>query len=513
MLEHVFDNRECGADAPAHGCAASSEPSGTGAGIDAGRVHAWTAALAAPLRDLDDAGRIDLIRALEDLKSAASAAQARASVDLDVSQRAAQRGSGVHGELLGRGVGAQVALARRESPYAGGRYLGLAKALVGEMPHTLAALSAGVLSEWRATLLVRESGCLSREDRSAFDEAVARDAAALVGLGTRALVARARAVALRLDAASVVARARRAESERCVTLRPAPDTMTYLTALLPVAQGVAVYAALVRAADSARAVGDPRGRGQVMADELVARVAAGTGVGGGGSGNAPASVPTAHRPAEAPGMRLEVQVVMTDRTLLGGADEPATIPGYGTVPGAWARDLVLDALEPASGRHRSAGTPGPVRVWLRRLFTAPSTGQLVAMDSRARLAPDGLADLIRARDGTCRTPWCDAPVRQIDHVVPNADAGPTTADNLQGLCEACNHTKQAPGWRQAPHRTPARRTSSPPPLPDTATSHAPRRCQPALASRTAWKSRPTWLPTRTRRAGAVRRRRRSPGRR
>jgi hypothetical protein len=29
-----------------------------------------------------------------------------------------------------------------------------------------------------------------------------------------------------------------------VTIRPAPDTMTYVTALLPVAQGVGVYAAL-----------------------------------------------------------------------------------------------------------------------------------------------------------------------------------------------------------------------------------------------------------------------------
>jgi hypothetical protein len=31
-----------------------------------------------------------------------------------------------------------------------------------------------------------------------------------------------------------------------VTIRPAPDCMTYVTALLPVAQGVGVYAALNR---------------------------------------------------------------------------------------------------------------------------------------------------------------------------------------------------------------------------------------------------------------------------
>ena len=35
-----------------------------------------------------------------------------------------------------------------------------------------------------------------------------------------------------------------------MTIRPAPDAMTYVTALLPVAQGVGVYAALKRAADT-----------------------------------------------------------------------------------------------------------------------------------------------------------------------------------------------------------------------------------------------------------------------
>ena len=43
-------------------------------------------------------------------------------------------------------------------------------------------------------------------------------------------------------------------------------------ALLPVAQGVATYAALSQAADAARAEGDPRSRGQVLADTVVERV-------------------------------------------------------------------------------------------------------------------------------------------------------------------------------------------------------------------------------------------------
>ncbi len=89
-------------------------------------------------------------------------------------------------------------------------------------------------------------------------------------------------------------------------------------------------------------------------------------------------------------------------------------------------------------------------VWLRRLYASPTTGELVAMDSRARLFPAGLARFIRLRDQVCRTPWCDAPIRHIDHVVPHVAGGPTDATNGAGLCEACNYAKDAPRWRARP---------------------------------------------------------------
>lgn len=386
--------------------------------IGVAEIAAWRTALGSVDRGVTDAERVDQLRVLEELKSAAAAAQARIAVDLDASQRTEQARAGVPAGERGKGVGSQVALARRESPHRGGRLLGLAKALVQEMPCTYAALGRGAISEWRATLLVRESACLSLSDRAAFDAELAGDVAALEGLGDRELVARAKQVAYRLDAASVVRRARKAEEERCVTLRPAPDTMSYLTGLLPVTQGVAVLAALRKAADAARARGDGRSDGQVMADTLVERVTGRT---------AADSVP------------VEVQLVITDRALLAGDGEPAHVPGYGTVPAAWAREMLARRL---GGRQAE----GCTLVWLRRLFTSPTTGQLVQLDSRARTVPPGLARFIDTRDRTCRTPWCDAPVRHRDHVVPAARGGPMMAENLQGYCEACNYVKQAPGW-------------------------------------------------------------------
>ena len=106
------------------------------------------------------------------------------------------------------------------------------------------------------------------------------------------------------------------------------------------------------------------------------------------------------------------------------------------------------------------------------------------MDSRSRYFPAGLADLIRLRDRTCRTPWCDAPIRHTDHIRPAAHGGPTTATNGQGLCQACNHAKQAPGWTQTvvnrqQHQvvtvTPTGATyrSGAPPCPQPATLAAP----------------------------------------
>lgn len=234
-------------------------------------VGAWMAHLEA-LDVTTDPERIDLIRSLEELKGAAAAAQARLTAAFDASQRSAQAARGVPAARQGEGVAGQVALARRESPIRGAQHVGLAQALVHEMPGTLRALARGRLSEFRAVLLVRETACGSQEDRATVDATMTADLDALEEMGDRRLVAAARRLTYELDPESVVRRNRRAESERTVTIRPAPDTMAYVTALLPVAQGVAVHAALRRAADSARASGDERGRGQVMADTLVKRV-------------------------------------------------------------------------------------------------------------------------------------------------------------------------------------------------------------------------------------------------
>jgi hypothetical protein len=135
------------------------------------------AALIRALREVDpgadDAVRIDRIRLLEELKAAAAAAQAVATAAFVESQRRAQRDVGVKAERCDRGIAAQVALAKRCSPHAAARFVGWAKILTTELPGTFAALQRGAITEWRATLLARETVFLSRDDRARVDAQLA----------------------------------------------------------------------------------------------------------------------------------------------------------------------------------------------------------------------------------------------------------------------------------------------------------------------------------------------------
>ena len=98
-------------------------------------------------RDVDETGLIDHLGALEALKGALAAAQARVTVSLVRARTERESSQGVPAERRCQGLAAEIALARRTSPHRGARELGLAKALVQEMPRTLAALTRGQISE------------------------------------------------------------------------------------------------------------------------------------------------------------------------------------------------------------------------------------------------------------------------------------------------------------------------------------------------------------------------------
>ncbi len=266
-----------------------------------------------------------------------------------------------------------------------------------------------------------------------MDRELCSDPATLAGLGDRAIAAKAMTAAARLDAAAMVRRAGKAVGDRRVSSRPAPDTMAYVTALLPVRQGVAVHVMLGRDADSILTTGDAEGRtrSQIMADLLVARV---TGV------------------ATAAEQPVTVNLVISDEVLFGSGSTPVHVQGHGDVPAGLARQWITEAADTDSttGTDTEAAVDRAAVLQLRRVYAHPGTGALTNLESVARCFPAGLGRFIDIRDRTCRTPWCDAPIRARDHIKRHAEGGETTVDNGAGLCAACNYAKEADGWAAQP---------------------------------------------------------------
>jgi len=364
----------------------------------------------------DESALLGRMAELERGKSAAAAEQARLAAALEAKRVVAARAGGPR--VSRAALGSEVGLARHESPHKGERLMAMARILTADMPCTLAALESGVLSEHRAELITKEAACLSVLDRQLLDADLCGDPGPLAGLGNAEITAEAARIAYELDQQSVLEKMARAQATRHVRFRVAGDGMMSMTVRLPAAQGQLVRQTLSREAASAVAAGVGRSRAQVMADVVVERV-------------------TGRDPVDSP-VPVALNLVMSDETLLTGGEEPARLDGYGPIPAALARDLVLAATaDPKAGAA------------VRRLYAQPGTSKLVAMESKARAFPKGLARFIALRDQVCRTPFCNARIRHTDHITPHRNTGPTSAHNGQGLCEHCNYVKEEPGWQAA----------------------------------------------------------------
>src|SRR5688572_14958368 len=163
---------------------------------------------------MDDAERIDRIRLLEAVKAAAAAAQAKEAAAFDVSQTAAQVDGGLIGQDVGKGVAAQVGLAKRESPFRAKRFVGWSQILTTELPGCFAELQAGRTTERRAQIVAQQTAWLSREHRAVVDREMAPR---LQRLGDRQTEAQAKELAYRLDPHGYLARLSRVEADRRVT--------------------------------------------------------------------------------------------------------------------------------------------------------------------------------------------------------------------------------------------------------------------------------------------------------
>ncbi|SMX85627.1 protein of unknown function (DUF222) [Brevibacterium sp. 239c] len=350
------------------------------------------------------------ITAFESLKATIVSAQSAEAVAFEGLRQRRDALNQVPARDCGIRSAEEIALAKKVSPGSGRKFLSTSRAIVCEMPNTFKALASGEISEDKARVMADETATLTSADRRKVDT---RMKMSMGPAGIRSLRTEARALAEEMNAETAAERAERATANRRVTMTALEDGMGRVSAILPIQQAVAVYEGLRGAAESVTAAGGAQGRrnNQLMVDTFVERLT--------GQSSA-AAIPT------------ELHLVVEAETLLSDGMVPAWLPGFGPLPARTARNF-LAANE--------------AEVFIRRMFTRATDGQLVGMESRGRIFTGQLRQMVIYRDDVCRTPWCDARIRHADHADGYASGGATSWENGSGLCAACNYAKEHPGWK------------------------------------------------------------------
>ena len=127
---------------------------------------------------------------------------------------------------------------------------------------------------------------------------------------------------------------------------------------------------------------------------------------------------------------LTVNVTIDLPTLLGLAENPGQLAGYGPIPASVARELASDAR------------------W-KRFITEPQTGNLLDFGRESYIPPQQLKDFLIARDRTCRFPGCrrSALLSDLDHAESWESGGSTSPDNIGALCRRHHRLKTHDGWK------------------------------------------------------------------
>lgn len=317
-----------------------------------------------------------------------------------------------------------LSFATRRSSSAAKGTVASARRLVESMPRMLSSLANGKVTSAVAHATASASAPLDDLQRRQVDEILFERMPRMDGAGVKRWRKVVAGVIGELDPQGAAARHQAARKDRHVSFTEGEHGMATVSAHLPALDAKLAHKRLSLEAERRRADGARVGHGALMADAFTDTLLGREG------GMEPVT--------------LELGVMITDRALLSPEHgDVAHIEGYGPVPAEAVREELRAALtEPADPAKDRFGPDGPqLRVVMRRLYTHPTTGELVAVESRGREFPPAMKRFLNWRDGTCRAPFCDAPVRQYDHIVPASEGGATTADNGQGTCAYCNLSK------------------------------------------------------------------------
>lgn len=311
----------------------------------------------------------------------------------------------------------------------------VARTLTQFLPETCAALANGEISAAQATVIARESAEIIRtgigdhEIRSLELNAIAHSE-----FHTPAQVAnKMRSLIAKLSPKDFEEVASNARDGRMVCMYPQPHGMAQIVALLPAVEAQTVMLAIDKLAR----------KNQEIEKKNAMTLVAGAGAGeleqfigslDQHRADALAQIAGSYLSETADealhhGRPTTINLTIDLPTVLGFAENPGILSGYGAIPASVARELAMNGK------------------W-RRFVTDPLTGNLLDYGRERYEPPQALMDFIAARDRVCRFPGCRQPARlsDIDHAHSWETGGETSSANMGLLCRRHHRMKTHGGW-------------------------------------------------------------------
>ena len=367
---------------------------------------------------LSSSGRIDYLSALDRQESWMCALKQEALVA--IAGEYADEDGGIFG-CVDDEEREDVATALRLSPTSAQSRIDVARVLVGHLPNTISALSTGEISVAHATVIARETATAIRNGLS--EESIFRveqTALAHAEFHTPGQVAsKVKTTIAKLAPEEFEEVADRARDARRVSCYPEVDGMATVIAILPAEDAQTVMKS-IEAFILKRNSEDAPEWSILSAD--MKRADALTYI----ASQALSSLADEVQPHRRP---ITISVAIDLQTLMGLAENPGQLAGYGAIPASVARRLAADGN------------------W-QRFVSDPTTGNLLDFGREKYTPPQELIDYLLARDRVCRFPGCrrTGQSSDIDHAQSWETGGETNPANLGLLCRRHHRMKTHGGW-------------------------------------------------------------------
>jgi hypothetical protein len=302
----------------------------------------------------------------------------------------------------------------------------VARTLVNHLPNVCSALAMGEISPAHATVIARESASAIRDGMGpAHIYSIEQSALAYAEFHTPTQVAnKVRTTIAKLAPEPFEEIAERARDTRRVSCFREVDGLSTIVAILPAEDAQIVMKAIenfIHAQVASETIStEHRSMDMKRADAL-------TSIATWSLQQSTVDVKLHRRP-------VTVNVTIDLPTLLGLAENPGQLAGYGAIPASVARALA------SNGK------------W-QRFITDPQTGTLLDYGRESYEPPQALVDFLIARDRTCRFPGCrqSAARADLDHAQSWESGGETSAANLGALCRRHHRLKTHCGWKLDSH--------------------------------------------------------------